>query len=59
MKQKNRHDVIPSPDSIGTRNLVVGSPPHQMLHFVQHDNTNLALCIESLTQDASPVDTPA
>jgi len=34
---------------------VVGLPPRQMLHFVQHDNLGLALCGESLTQDTSRV----
>ena len=28
-----------------------GPPPHQMLHFVQHDNAAVGLFAESLTQD--------
>ena len=31
---------------------MVGPPPRQMLHFVQHDNRGLASCGESLNQDS-------
>ena len=33
------------------RNLAAGPPPHQILHFVQHDNANLPLRSGSLIQD--------